>query len=76
MVVPMPEEWWCPECGECRAVDGKEGYACDAPRDCPNSEEWPGENCGYIVCGTCHAPMSDRHLAPGASADMVVTSRE
>ena len=61
--MPMPEEWWCPECKEYRAVDGEEGYACDAPRDCPNSGEWPGENCGYIVCGACHTPMSDRHLA-------------
>jgi hypothetical protein len=55
-------DWWCPECREFRAYDGEEGYACDAPLDCP-SEAFGDDNCGYIVCSECHSPLSDRHLS-------------
>ncbi len=64
-----PEVWYCRECAEYRPVDGEHGFACDAPRDCPRSGEWDGDNCGYIVCAECHEPMSDRHLAPGVTTE-------
>lgn len=63
------EAWFCRQCGEFRVVDGEAGFECDAPRDCPRSEEWGGDNCGHVVCGTCHTPLSDRHLADPLGAD-------
>jgi len=45
-----------------RCLDG-ERVTCDAPRECPNRDEWGCHNCGYVVCGECHEPLSDRHLA-------------
>jgi hypothetical protein len=62
-----PEVWYCGSCDEYRPLDGVRGYPCDEPRDCPNAAEWDGANCGYVVCGVCHAPLSDRHLAPGVT---------
>lgn len=57
------ETWFCTECLEFRDVDGQAGFACDSPRECP-SDAFGKDNCGFIVCGECHSPMSDRHLAP------------
>ena len=62
-----PELWYCRDCETHRALDGQEAFECDAPRDCPRSEEWGGDNCGHVVCGECRAPLSDRHLAPSLS---------
>jgi hypothetical protein len=56
-----PEKWYCDHCDEFRYLDGHEGYRCDAPRDCP-SDAFGEQNCGYVVCGTCHTPLSDSHL--------------
>lgn len=58
------EHWWCDDCEKFRPLDGSEAFACDWPRDCPRSDEWEGDNCGHVVCGRCHAPVSDSHLAP------------
>lgn len=60
------EEWWCDDCEAFRPLDGDAAFACDGPRECPRSDEWGGDNCGHVVCGECHEPVSDRHLAPGA----------
>lgn len=64
-----PEVWVCRECEAFRAVDGTAGFACEAPRDCPRSDEWDGDNCGHVVCGECHTPLSDRYLADPLSVD-------
>lgn len=58
-----PEVWFCRECRACRPLDGTAGSRCDAPPECPNHDEWGGDNCGYVVCGDCHAPLLDRHLS-------------
>jgi hypothetical protein len=62
------ETWFCPECLEFRDVDGQAGFACDSPRECP-SDSFGDDNCGFVVCGECHSPLSDRHLAPNLLGD-------
>lgn len=63
------EAWYCRHCETFRVVDGEAGFACDAPRECPNRDEWGGDNCGHVVCGVCHEPLSDRHLVDPLGVD-------
>jgi len=51
-----------------RCPDG-ERVTCDAPRECPNRDEWGSDNCGHVVCGVCHEPLSDRHLVDPLGVD-------
>jgi len=64
-----PEVWFCRECRAFRPLDGDAGFECDAPRECPTRDEWGGDNCGHVVCGVCHEPLSDRHLVDPLGVD-------
>ena len=51
-------QWWSETARELSVVETERGS---------NSDEWGGDNCGHVVCGECHEPLSDRHLTPSLS---------
>jgi hypothetical protein len=51
--------WYCPECNT-DLTRGEDAIACEDPDACPNTKDWGGDACGYIVCTECHRPARER----------------
>jgi len=51
--------WYCPECNV-ELTRGDDAVACEDPAKCPNTEDWGGDACGYIVHTECHGVAKER----------------
>ena len=51
--------WYCDHC-ELELDRGTDAIACEDAGECPASQEWGGDACGYIVCKYCHHPASEK----------------